>query len=432
MSNTYFNISDKLRLYEFDGLLDQYGDAAAAYSLRKLRSGYTGSAIRVRRSSDNTERDMGFYDNELDTVALLDWVNEEYIYYQSDFRASNPYTVVSERVDISVGESVAGVDDAIKLTLIDGAGAHSLVPILNNTSITGQEFRLEFDYYIPSTNALVDRLAILNFFDDGNISVNVLDEWTSFSGTATTKALPDNVDLFFRAASATSQFPDADGDVFYLKNIRVTQLTADGFVQTWYDQSGNGNDLTQATASEQSKIVSSGSTILENGKPCIDYNISKYTSSYQMSDDSDLLISMVFRVDVQQDSNPRYLTLVSPTINLQVGHNGTSNYFIRKDSVTTITNSAYTTNGSQNLLSWGASSNSLYFGLNGSNVSFTANGAPTVDSKQPNGITLFKGFDDSSAYAREGTIQELVIYESDEATTQSGIEFNINTYYSIY
>ena len=50
MSNTYFNISDKLRLYEFDGMLDKYGDATAAYSLRKLRNGYTGNAIRVRRS----------------------------------------------------------------------------------------------------------------------------------------------------------------------------------------------------------------------------------------------------------------------------------------------------------------------------------------------------------------------------------------------
>jgi len=41
-------------------LLDVYSNAAAAYSLRKLRSAYTGSAIRVRRSSDNTEQNIGF------------------------------------------------------------------------------------------------------------------------------------------------------------------------------------------------------------------------------------------------------------------------------------------------------------------------------------------------------------------------------------
>jgi hypothetical protein len=52
-------------------LLDTYSGAAAAYSLRLLDSTYTGSAIRVRRSSDNTEQDIGFnVFGELDTVAL--------------------------------------------------------------------------------------------------------------------------------------------------------------------------------------------------------------------------------------------------------------------------------------------------------------------------------------------------------------------------
>jgi hypothetical protein len=41
-------------------LLDLYPSAAAAYSVRLLRTAYTGSAIRVRRSSDNTEQNIGF------------------------------------------------------------------------------------------------------------------------------------------------------------------------------------------------------------------------------------------------------------------------------------------------------------------------------------------------------------------------------------
>jgi hypothetical protein len=41
-------------------LLDLYPNAAAAYSLRKLRTAYTGSAIQVRRSSDNNVQDIGF------------------------------------------------------------------------------------------------------------------------------------------------------------------------------------------------------------------------------------------------------------------------------------------------------------------------------------------------------------------------------------
>ncbi len=54
----------------FSGLLDDYPGAAAAYSLRLLDTTYTGSAIRVRRASDNAEQDIGFDNNELDTSAL--------------------------------------------------------------------------------------------------------------------------------------------------------------------------------------------------------------------------------------------------------------------------------------------------------------------------------------------------------------------------
>jgi len=58
-----------------DLLLDSFPGAAAAYSLRKLDKDYTGSAIRVRRSSDNTEQDIGFTaGGDLDTTALKDFV----------------------------------------------------------------------------------------------------------------------------------------------------------------------------------------------------------------------------------------------------------------------------------------------------------------------------------------------------------------------
>jgi len=52
--------------------LDVYPSASLAYSVRKLRTAYTGSCIRVRRSSDNTETDIGFNGSGgLDTVSLL-------------------------------------------------------------------------------------------------------------------------------------------------------------------------------------------------------------------------------------------------------------------------------------------------------------------------------------------------------------------------
>jgi hypothetical protein len=58
------------QITQFVGLLDLYPSAAAAYSLRKLRNAYTGDAIRVRRASDNTEQNIGFVNNVLDTSSL--------------------------------------------------------------------------------------------------------------------------------------------------------------------------------------------------------------------------------------------------------------------------------------------------------------------------------------------------------------------------
>ncbi len=62
-------------------LLDSYSGASAAYSLRKLSSTYSGYAIKVRRSSDNTEQDIGFTNCDLDTASLKTFVgaNDGYI-----------------------------------------------------------------------------------------------------------------------------------------------------------------------------------------------------------------------------------------------------------------------------------------------------------------------------------------------------------------
>jgi hypothetical protein len=67
---------------------------------------------------------------------------------------------------------------------------------------------------------------------------------------------------------------NAEQDIgFSLNLLDTSSLTTfcaatDGFVVTWYDQSGNARDLTQATAGDQPQIVSGGSllnTVNSNG-----------------------------------------------------------------------------------------------------------------------------------------------------------------------
>ena len=69
---------------------------------------------------------------------------------------------------------------------------------------------------------------------------------------------------------------DAEAD-FKASEIDDGTLTAfcgagDGFVKTWFDQSGNNLDASQATSANQPKIVDSGSLVTEGGKAALEFD----------------------------------------------------------------------------------------------------------------------------------------------------------------
>ena len=55
----------------FEGFLNKFSGASLGLSLDKLDKNYTGFCIKVRRSSDNAELDIGFSNDVLDTASLL-------------------------------------------------------------------------------------------------------------------------------------------------------------------------------------------------------------------------------------------------------------------------------------------------------------------------------------------------------------------------
>ena len=66
-------------------------------------------------------------------------------------------------------------------------------------------------------------------------------------------------------------------------NLNQTSLLSfvgsnNGFVTTWYDQSGSGINLTQSTASRQPQIVAAGVVIVQNSKPALKSTVSANTS----------------------------------------------------------------------------------------------------------------------------------------------------------
>jgi len=124
-------LAGKVSAPAFTGLLDTYSGAGSAYSIaRRLSSTYTGALIRVRRSSDNTEQDIGYNgSNVLDESALTTFVGANNgfvtkIYDQSgnsafasQSTAANQPKIVSSGTIIKVNSKAAmefdGVNDSL-------------------------------------------------------------------------------------------------------------------------------------------------------------------------------------------------------------------------------------------------------------------------------------------------------------------------------
>ncbi len=74
-------------------LLDTYPGASRAYSLRKLRNAYSGNCIKIRRSSDDAEQDIGFSSGVVDTASIISFVgaNSAYVttWYDQSTAAQN-------------------------------------------------------------------------------------------------------------------------------------------------------------------------------------------------------------------------------------------------------------------------------------------------------------------------------------------------------
>jgi hypothetical protein len=200
-------------------------------------------------------------------------------------------------------------------------------------------------------------------------------------------------------------------------------------VQTWYDQSGNGNNATQATAANQPTIYTGGAVTTISGIPAVLWP--NYTNAYALR-------STAFNI-----SQPN-------TIFSAIYFNGTlgrQDYVYDSGVITNrhvllhrdLDNRWYSFAGS--LISESSADLTarklLFTQLYNTSASFirknaaqTANG--NTGTMSMNGITMgnFEGTI-SSLYNHSGSIFEIIIYPTNR-TDFSLIESNINSYYSIY
>ena len=170
----------------FSGILDTYTGATAGYSTRRLTNTYTGGLIRVRRSSDDAEQDIGYDANgeDLDTFGLLAFVNEDVNQYTSDFSSTEDLGETNGTG--AAAQSIGGVDDAYKFTTITGTGQMfaSITPFSGKGG--GNEFRVQADVYLPSTNAEIDKVRIFTGYGTEIFAeVTTTDSWVSVDQTIT-------------------------------------------------------------------------------------------------------------------------------------------------------------------------------------------------------------------------------------------------------
>jgi hypothetical protein len=272
------------QITQFVGLLDLYPNAIVAYSLRKLRNAYTGDAIRVRRSSDNTELNIGFVNNELDTVSVSSFC----------------------------------------------------------------------------------------------------------SGT-------------------------------------------NGFVTTWYDQSGNGNNLTQANATNQALIVSSGSVKLRNSKPTMTTDGGDFYETIMGLYASTTNLSS-YQVVTELSNNTNNDFVFGVTSNAYGA--GDNNIFLRKNGAlfeAQVTNGITTAsatlprNTNQNILSM------IYRG--GINFTLWRNSTSSVNSVVAASVNPTKELEVASGLnatlGGEWDFQEKIDWKTDQTANASAIRTNIANYYGI-
>ena len=205
--------------------------------------------------------------------------------------------------------------------------------------------------------------------------------------------------------------------------------SGDGLVTTWYDQSGNGNDATQTTASEQPKIVDAGVLVTENGKAALNFDgsddrLDLGTNFIALQQEPTKWLFATFKDNrsnpgrvfgISRGGQSRYTLRARPADGIE---------FVASDSFNPV-GFAYTDN--QVLVTGELSGSTQAIYKNGVLEDTDERGATSTDANVAN-IGAFAG----GSQLLNGLVHELIFYPSDQSANRAAIESNINNYYGIY
>lgn len=156
-------------------LVDDYSPNAS-YSLRKVSSTAT-NCIRVRRSSDNTEQDIGFVGTELDTASLLSFVgaNNGFV-----VKIYNQGGVGSALTSLPYSDAVMS-SSSIQPKIVN---AGSLITLNGKPSMLfdGSDDRINFGVYDGATGTTWDIYSVIRVNTGGDFVVYVSSDNTNTLG----------------------------------------------------------------------------------------------------------------------------------------------------------------------------------------------------------------------------------------------------------
>jgi len=209
--------------------------------------------------------------------------------------------------------------------------------------------------------------------------------------------------------------------------------SGNGFVEKWYDQSGNGNDATQATIGNQPQIVSNGALILSNGSPSVFFTGDTRDDELDFTDLT-LTDASVFTVVNIDSSADQQIILggsasTSTATMIPIMDDGSSSTQVYKNSTVggAEQGSSQFKNGSQITLS---NRNDAFDNLAvDSQILFTMLDLDVAEAKVLDGISRCPS--NATTFHLQGKMSELIIYNSNQSANRPAIEANIANQYGI-
>jgi hypothetical protein len=273
-------------------------------------------------------------------------------------------------------------------------------------------FNCSFDAGSPSPK-IVLRNTDSDFFGGGTLMSNeesVVNGFNSFTLTST-NSLASGVVL-----------SEADDNLTYsISDFKVSRIARNGFVETWYDQSGNGNDATQGTAGNQPSIVLNGGI---------------NTDGLNFDGSDDVLVSTSF--SATQPITTSAVFKSSNTSDSQTVIGGiSSNYIIHRagGAATAGLNAGtllapFSSITSKQLMTTLASGTSSTVAQNGV-ISSTGDAGTNNQTDLGIGSNGNGGTAGSGSAKFDGNIEEVIIFDADKTSDRTEIERDIANFYNI-